>query len=299
MLVRLRDLIEQAGCPLLAGASMPSGQVDVRCPDCGHRWQVGEGLLGPAVTCTACGEAFPPDGHFQHVPANSAVMFDLDEQGQLRLRDRYDKIHLVPFSECVPFRQGWRWFHDQLRRCVPEPMNQLEPGRHRVWFEIDSAGGRTELAVPICYEGTFARVCRRLVMHNGRKCCQLLVNISNDGWFIRKYADGRKVHASTELAQHLVQYVFRAVENRLHVVRAVNTGISAHVDSNGVIRQTVSNEGRREMAVGNLEVETLVDARTSSYSKHGDIFALLVCVASGGILVKVFWRRQGRDFKKE
>ncbi len=318
----LRDLIKDAGCPLLAGGSMPAvlwrclncgkvhrgPELPEECPACGgpkyrfervSRWQcrrcrhrhVGP---EPPAACPACG-APPEQFEAEYLRGNSALLFDRDEQNRLRLRTRYDKVHLVPFSECVPFRDGWPWFHRQLRRFVPEVMRQLEPGGGAVWFQVSSGGEEFCFAVPICYEGTFARVCRRLVISEGAKRADMLVNISNDGWFVRKYAGGRKVHAGTELAQHLTQYVFRAVECRVPVLRAVNTGISAHVNSSGEILQQVSRRGKREMVAGNLVAETFVDRRTSGYSKHGDLFAQAVSVAAGAVLVGVFWPRRGKE----
>ena len=222
----------------------------------------------------------------ERLSCNSAVLIKRDEKGRLRMLERYDKMHLVPFSECVPFRDGWPGLHRLLRRFVPEQMPQLEPGRRKVRFEIDGPGGKFRLAVPICYEGVFARVCRALADRAGREPADLLVNLSNDGWFIYKgrryvFAGGQITHASTELEQHLTQYVFRAIENRVPVVRAVNTGISAHVDSNGRIVQSVSRGGRRKMVAGNLVAQTLVDDRVSPYSRVGNLFAVVVSVVVG------------------
>lgn len=253
---KLRELGRLLGklrCPLLAGGGMPALRLAAR----------EEGL--------SC---------------NSAVLFDRDAKGRVRGRGRYDKMHLVPFSECVPFRDGWPGLHRRLRRFVPEQMPQLDPGWEKVRFEIDGPGGKFRLAAPICYEGVFARVCRALADRAGREPADLLVNLSNDGWFIYKgrryvFAGGQITHASTELEQHLTQYVFRAIENRVPVVRAVNTGISAHVDSNGRIVQTVSRGGRRKMVAGNLVAQTLVDDRVSPYSRVGDLFAVVVSVVVG------------------
>lgn len=265
---QLQVLLGELGCPLLAGGGMPS----------------------------------PRAAAGQRLNTNSALLFDLDEGRRLRLRGRYDKMHLVPFSEYVPFGDFWPGLHRLLRRFVPEAMPQLDPGRRRERFEISRPGGSLRFAVPICYEGVFARVCRRLAAANGRKRIHMLVNISNDGWFIysgRKYvfAGPRITHAATELDQHLVQYVFRAVENRVPVVRAVNTGISAHVDSNGRIASTVSHNGRRKMVAGSLAIQTLVDERVAVYSLVGDAFAQLVCGAALAGLGAAWLRRRAKNGK--
>lgn len=266
---KLSGLLGKLRCPLLAGCGMPA----VR--------------------------ARPEE----RLSCNSAVLIKRDAKGRLRMSERYDKMHLVPFSECVPFRDGWPGLHRLLRRFVPEQMPQLEPGRRKVRFQVERAGGgKIRFAVPICYEGVFTRVCRRLADRAGPGRVDLLVNISNDGWFIykgRRYvvAGEQITHAGTELEQHLAQYVFRAIENRVPVVRAVNTGISAHVDSNGRILQTVSRGGRQKMVAGNLVAQTLVDDRVSPYSRVGELFAVAVSfvVAAGmGLLMMLALRARKR-----
>ncbi|KKL83343.1 hypothetical protein LCGC14_1975700, partial [marine sediment metagenome] len=269
---RLRGLLGDFGCPLLAGGTMT------------HPTKID-----------------PANGKF--LKTNSALLFDRAPSGQVRRRRQYDKMHLVPFGETVPFREGWPWLYGLLRRFVPEQMPQLAAGQSPVRFEIpytdaDGAARSCRVAVPICYEGVFARVCRKLVMANGQKRAQLLVNLSNDGWFI--FATAGWTHASTELDQHLVQYVFRAIENRVPVVRAVNTGISAHIDSNGRIVQTVGREGRRKMVGGNLLAQTLVDERVSLYSlvtdKVGEVFAWAITAAAAMAALRLM---AGRKKEKE
>ena len=244
----------------------------------------------------------------------------------------YSKVHLVPFGEYVPFRQSWPWLHRFLRSFVPGVMDQLEPGTEFVTYKLSrpprKAGGgppgpvsaptasqatapataeRTwRLAVPICYEGTFARVCRAMVRKDGRKSVDVLVNLSNDGWFIWQFAGGG-IHRSTEHAQHLAHYCFRAVESRVPVVRAVNTGISASIDSNGRIRSQLTRGRIRTMIAGNLLLDgregqdqdyaqhgplVLVDSRVTVYSLVGDVFALLAVAGAVAIIGRLAIRRR-------
>jgi apolipoprotein N-acyltransferase len=237
----LRQLVGELGCPLLAGGGMPAP--------------------------------------VERLTYNSALLFERDRSGSLVIRERYAKRHLVPFGEYVPFRGGWPWLHRLLRRFVPEEMPQLEPGERITRFPVASASGPMHFVVPICYEGVFDRVCRSMVMEGTSKRADLLVNISNDGWFIWNRGGG-KTHASTELEQHLAQYVFRAIENRLPVVRAVNTGVSGYIDSDGRVQATVHHGGQAKMVAGTLVVQTLADRRVSLYSLTGDVFAAAVCVAA-------------------
>ena len=255
----LGRLVSDLDCPLLAGGSMPADQAG----DENRRY-------------------------------NSALLFDRDREGRLQIKGRYHKMHLVPFSERVPFRESWTWLHRQIRRVVPDVMPQLEPGKSFVPFAISGPADKEfRFAVPICYEGSFARVCRRMVMQNRLKVADMLINISNDGWFV--YNTAEWTHASTELDQHLSQYVFRAIEGRVPVVRAVNTGISAHIDSTGRIREVVSHRGKRKMVAGNIVTKIFVDDRVSIYSLVGDVFAQAICLVAGaGILIMFLRRRTGK-----
>jgi apolipoprotein N-acyltransferase len=125
----------------------------------------------------------------------------------------------------------------------------------------------------------------------------ILANLSNDGWFdFGPWLVGRgQVRGSTELPQHLAQYCFRAVENRVPVVRAVNTGISASIDSSGRVVAGLGPmksgllvlDGRRsndsEFLPGHGP-SPLVDDRVTVYSLAGDVFAQLVSAAAVAVL---------------
>ena len=87
----------------------------------------------------------------------------------------------------------------------------------------------------------------------------MLINLSNDGWY----------HGSAELDMHLAIGVFRAVEHRVPLARAVNTGLSALVDGNGEIREALPKETQ-----GVLSVTVPLDDRTSCYSRWGDWLGL-------------------------
>ncbi|MEX2148193.1 MAG: apolipoprotein N-acyltransferase [Candidatus Rokuibacteriota bacterium] len=125
---------------------------------------------------------------------------------------RYDKIHLVPFGEYVPlsgvigFVRGWAEF-----------IADLEPGTQPVVFP----GPPAPFGVVICYEGIFPDLVRSFVKGGAR----LMVNMTNDGWF----------GLTSGPEQHLTMYPFRAVEHRISIVRAANTGISAFILPSGKI----------------------------------------------------------------
>ncbi|HDZ21717.1 hypothetical protein LCGC14_0284780 [marine sediment metagenome] len=276
-----------------------------------NKWGIEVGLLSTGLRCPilAGGSALRPaaeqDGSW--IVSNGALLFDRSPMPKVV----YAKVHPVPFSEYVPFRTSWPWLHRKLRGFVPPSMAQLVPGERIRRFALSSDKQTWTLASPICYEGTFARICRRMVMDRGRKVAHLLVNISNDGWFVQP-GGGETNGLSTEHAQHLVAYCFRAVENRVPIVRAVNTGISASVDSNGRIIAVLA--GRRGLGVGSpaqagqllltsaeakgdeggaiRAPQVLVDSRVSVYSLAGDVFAWLVSAAAVIMLGWILCRKK-------
>jgi apolipoprotein N-acyltransferase len=160
--------------------------------------------------------------------------------GEARPVARYDKIHLVLFGEYVPFRTSYRPLYDWLNSMTPWGRAGIEysltPGSEYTVFEFQAASQqqrRYRAAVPICYEEVMPYIARRFTRGNGealdQKNIDMLLTISNDGWFLH----------SAELKQHLATAVFRAIENRIAVARSVNTGASAQIHPNGKIHDYV------------------------------------------------------------
>ncbi len=148
---------------------------------------------------------------------NSAVFV----QPETGVTDDYDKLHRVPFGEYIPLGDSLPWLH----RLTPFPANfGIAAGDSATIFRFQD----WRLAPLICFEDTVPHLVRGIVAAAGAKdhTPDVLVNLTNDGWF----------HGSSELDQHLVTAVFRSIECRTPMVRAVNTGISAIIDGDGVIR---------------------------------------------------------------
>jgi apolipoprotein N-acyltransferase len=179
---------------------------------------------------------------------NSAFLLSPTAQ----VKGRSDKIHLVPFGEYVPLGK-FLPFVNKLVAGIgdysPGEINPLPVGAHN-------------LGVLICYEVIFPELAREYV----RQGSDLLINITNDAWFGKSSAPW----------QHLAMARFRAIENRVWVARAANTGISAFISPSGkVVKQT----GLFEKAF--LSTEVGLGARPRLYSHMGDLIPgafLLICL---------------------
>ena len=187
------------------------------------------------------------------------------------LSGRYDKVHLVPYGEYVPLRTLFPF----VSKLV-EGVGDFLPGRG--YHPLHT--GEHRLGVLICYEGILPDAARQYK----RRDTDLLVNITNDAWFGRTSAP----------YQHLSMTVFRAVENRLSLIRAANTGISAVIDPVGrIVSRTEIFE--RTILNGNVKI---VDVKTW-YAAYGDLF-VLCCGAAFIVLCILTLRRRkkhaGRNF---
>ena len=224
-----------------------------------------------------------------------------------RFPQRYDKMHLVPFGEVVPFRKSWPGLYRMLNLLTPyDHEYSLDAGTEPTVFKFQGKEGKTwRFAVAICYEDVMPQVPRRLAaVENGKKRIDFLLNISNDGWFVESDEQGNLV-PSAELIQHLVICKFRAVENRIGIVRSVNTGISAFIKPDGIVQEkpwagTLSSAYRqRQVVPGFLTDHVFLDSRISPYSIIGDSFAQ-VCLALSliilfrGILGKIRFKAKSK-----
>jgi apolipoprotein N-acyltransferase len=199
---------------------------------------------------------------------NSAV--HIDREGNLEAR--YDKMHPVMFGEYIP---GGEWF-PWLYRLTPMPTG-LTPGTAPVPFEMEGI----RICPSICFENTVPHLIRRQVrqLKAQSKAPDVLVTITNDGWF----------WGSSLLDVHLACGIFRAVETRLPLLIAANTGFSAWIDADGRVR---AQGPRREEGI--VVAEVVPTDRSSPYSAAGDWFAGLCLLVSSWSWVRG-WRREAAD----
>jgi apolipoprotein N-acyltransferase len=172
---------------------------------------------------------------------NSAFLVSPDK----KILGRYDKLHLVPFGEYAPLSSVFNFTKDIIGA---------------IGDFTEGAGVRTlpfaagDFGVLICYEAIFPDLTRQFLAGGAR----FLVNITNDAWFGKTSAP----------YQHLSMVALRAIENRVPIARAANTGISALIDPTGEIR-AASGLFTREVLSGTIQIG---QAKTI-YTQFGDAFA--------------------------
>lgn len=177
---------------------------------------------------------------------------------------RYDKIHLVPFGEYIPLKRMFFFATNFVKE-----VGEFESGSSRT---IMDAGGNKFSAL-ICFEVIFPGLVRQFVNNGAR----FLVNITNDAWFGKTSAP----------YQHISMAAFRAVENRVPIVRAANTGISAFIDQYGRIIDPGELFTRQEL----IKEVAFDGAGQTFYSRYGDIFFYIALSISGILFVLKFLNR--------
>jgi len=228
---------------------------------------------------------------------NSAFLYRPDGT---KSEKRYDKIHLVPFGEYVPFKENLPWLYKFLMSFSPYSYDyNLDAGKNYTVFEMQKGGRVYKFGVLICYEDVVPKIAQIFSLdESGNKQIDWLVNISNDGWFVN-FSNG-EVKPSSELAQHMAVCVFRAVENRVSIIRSVNTGVSCLINSTGQIKNSFKNgslpkraierQGMAGWFVDNIQI----DSRVSIFSKYGNQLRLIWRMS---LFLVLIWLILGR-FKK-
>jgi apolipoprotein N-acyltransferase len=191
---------------------------------------------------------------------NSATIFS--PQGE-RI-GRYDKIHLVPFGEYIPFSNLFFFAHHLTRNA-----GNFSRGTERKVF---AANGH-RFGVFICYESIFADEIR----HFAKNGADVFVNISDDGW----YGD------TSAPWQHLNMARMRAIENHRWILRDTNSGVTASIDPYG---RVVRSSPRHIFT--SLAVPYGYRGDVTFYTQHGDVFAYACGIISLGALLFITTKRR-------
>ncbi len=176
---------------------------------------------------------------------NAAVLIAADGRTEI-----YHKVHLVPFGEYIPARHSFPLFAAIASTWVP---GDFARGTKHAVFNLTNPDVR--VAPLICFEDTVGDLVRRFVLNGAN----LLVDITNDGWFLRSSASH----------QHLANAIFRCVENRRPMVRAANTGVTCFVNEFGRVTDILQSDPGETFDEGNLTGVIDVPLATASPSSGG------------------------------
>jgi apolipoprotein N-acyltransferase len=175
---------------------------------------------------------------------------------------QYNKIRLLPFGEYLPHKD-FPW-----PESISSHIDNYTPGTEHTVFNLNG----NPFSVLICWENIFPGFFRQFV----KKGAKFMVNITNEAWFKETAAP----------YQFLAMNVFRAVENRVSVVRSANTGISCFIDPYGRIIGKVKNNNKDIFVEGYLVKEIPLSGEKTFYTLFGDIFAYIITGA--GLIVFAF-----------
>jgi len=190
---------------------------------------------------------------------NTALFFSPEG----KVLGQYLKIRLIPFAEYVPHKDLIPW----PRFILPENKSGFEiPGKEYTLFDLNG----TKFGVVICSEGAFPDLFRKFVV----KGADFMLNITNEGWF-----------GQTALSQKVAASVFRAIEHRISLARATNTGISCFIDPYGRVIARIEKNGRDKLVDGYLTREIPLFGKRTVYTRHGEVLVLLSMFIAGLIVL--------------
>jgi len=216
-------------------------------------------LLGSAQV-----QKFVREKKQERIVMNSAYLISPDARETEP--QRYDKIRLFPFGEYLPAKDIIPWSLINVKET-----NTFFPGKEFTLFDFPEG----KFAVTICWENLFADHVRQYVRQGAR----FIVNLTNEAWFGDTDAP----------SQFLSMNVFRAVENRIFVVRCGNTGISCFIDPYGQVVDSVKNaQGHEVFVAGTLTGAVVAMKSETFYTRYGDwivwlsgaltVFLLLIAI---------------------
>jgi apolipoprotein N-acyltransferase len=199
------------------------------------------------------------DGEEERVDYNAAVLFDASGN----ISEIYHKNHLVPFTEYFPYQHIFPRVHNFLENF---DVNFWEPGDEKTVFEHP----KFSFSTPICFEDVFPAEVRDFVLNGS----DIIINISNDYWSLTE----------VEAKQHFIHSKFRAVENRVPLLRATSSGLTCYVNEKGAL---ISFLPYYEKGVLLCDVPIRNNVKTL-YTLLGDwfpLFSVLVLLAAVAVIM--------------
>lgn len=210
---------------------------------------------------------FEEKGSKQLQYTNSAYLFP--SEPSLGRTQRYDKIRLFPFSEYVPYKGIAPWSILGVRDS-----DEYQAGKQYTIFELPSC----RFGVIICWENVFPDLVREFV----RNGAQFIVNITNEARF-------GKTAGPYQLASI---GVFRAVENRVYVIRCANTGVSCIIDPYGRILDRIKDQKGQDLFVRGVMTGLVIPLNSRTfYTRYGDWMVWVAMLGSVVFLVIALWHK--------
>ena len=193
--------------------------------------------------------------------SNSALFFSPDA----KLWGQYLKIRLFPFAEYVPYEKTFRW----PEFIVPEERRRSHvAGQEFNLFDVNGA----KFGTVICWEIAFPAVFRKFVKNGA----DFMINITNEAWF----------RESSYSYQYVAISVLRAVENRVSIARAANTGVSCFIDPYGRVTDRLQDENGNDLFIkGYLTRNVRLSRQKTFYTTYGDVFVYSVLFITATVLI--------------
>lgn len=190
---------------------------------------------------------------------NSAIL--ISRRGEIV--KRYDKVHLVPFGEYIPLKKVLPF----LQTIVP--IGDINRGEEFTVFTQSAKESKQDVfrfSVLICFEDLFPEISREFI----NRGADFLVNITNDAWYKKTAAP----------YQHLAASVFRAVENRVFLVRSANTGVSGFISPSGKLIYLVRDNKNRNIFIEGFSTQDIFTGgrKATFYNLHGEYFIFLLFI---------------------
>ena len=190
------------------------------------------------------------------------------------IKGQYLKVRLLPFGEYVPLKDYIKW----PEFILPGNKRNFDfPGKDFVLFSLPGAKAGTL----ICWEIIFPELARQATGQGA----DFLVNLSNEAWF------GNTAFPHIMLSN----CIFRAVENRINLIRATNTGISCFIDPYGKVTGRVTKDGQVSFIEGTLTQTIYLQRPGTFYTRYGDILVYLSAAFAFIVLLHSFWKPKHRN----
>ncbi len=212
--------------------------------------------------------------HYSEVGDFNSVVLLTDGSRSAQMQH---KMHLVPFGEYVPLRQAFPLFAWVVGDLVPD---DFDPGPYPEVLEMKARAIR--LGPLVCFEDTLGNLAREFVLRGA----QVFAVVTNDGWFLE----------SAGSRQHLENAIFRCAENKVPMIRAANTGVTAVIDRFGIVREELRDESGSTFIEGVLfsKVDVPNTITPTFYARNGELFSFLCIAVTAPWAFIVFLRSRRR-----